>query len=144
MEFEAEAAMRLEACAKGIEEKPYPLKIEKESLPWRISFNPTIEAIWKQKEQGISVEKIATRFHQTLIKAITTIAQEARKEFGLTQVVLGGGVFLNRWLTAGSTEALHQANFKVLRPRRYSPNDESLSLGQIYHGLAKLTKEGKI
>ncbi|MCK7461592.1 MAG: hypothetical protein MZU84_05795 [Sphingobacterium sp.] len=47
-----------------------------------------------------------------------------------------GGVFLNRRLLERTEERLAAAGFRVFRPLAYSPNDESLSLGQIARGLA--------
>jgi hydrogenase maturation factor HypF (carbamoyltransferase family) len=52
--------------------------------------------------------------------------------------VLAGGVFLNKKLLERTTDRLLRAKFRVLRSVLYSPNDESLSLGQTAWGLANL------
>jgi len=137
-EFEAEAAMRLEATANAVSEKPYPFLIEDQFLPWKITLAPLIEATLEQKRDGVPIATIASRFHSTLVQIILNIAKRCRRQFGVDKVVLSGGVFLNRWLTLAATEALESLGFKVWRPTRYSPNDESLSLGQIYHALAQV------
>jgi hydrogenase maturation factor HypF (carbamoyltransferase family) len=41
-------------------------------------------------------------------------------------------------LLQGATSLLEQKRFKVLRTINYSPNDESISIGQIAYGLNKL------
>lgn len=141
LEFEAEAAMRLEALASARGQEFYPYKIEKTQLPWKISFEPMFEAIIRDKEKGISLEKIATKFHRTIAVMITEVSRELRRDFDFQTVALAGGVFLNRWLTMITPELLKEAGFKVVRPVRYSPSDESISLGQIYHVLCRLKSE---
>ncbi len=141
MEFEAEAAMRLEAIAGRTDEKPYPVEIEKNNLPWKVSFRSMTAAILEEKKAGVFPEIIASRFHRTVVEAILAVAREARKEFNLTNVILSG-VFLNRWLTHIASQMLRQAGFKVWRAVRYSPNDESISLGQVYFALSRLAAEG--
>jgi hydrogenase maturation protein HypF len=81
-------------------------------------------------------------FHDTLAGLIVTMARRARDEHGTDTVVLAGGVFLNRKLLERTTARLTRGRFRVLRPALYSPNDESLSLGQIAYGLAKLKEAG--
>ena len=68
------------------------------------------------------------------------MAAEARATAGIQTVVLCGGVFLNRKLTEAASAALTRAGFRVVRPIQYSPNDESLSVGQIAFALARLKK----
>jgi len=57
-------------------------------------------------------------------------------------VVLVGGVFLNRRLLEAAERLLRMKKFRVIRPVLYSPNDESLSLGQAAYGLARFMREG--
>lgn len=138
LEFEAEAAMRLEALASASGQEFYPYKIEKTLLPWKISFGPMFEAILRDKEKGTYPETIATKFHRTLAAMITEVSRELHRHFDFQFVALSGGVFLNRWLLMMTTSLLREAGFQVIRPIRYSPNDESISLGQIYHVLCRL------
>jgi hydrogenase maturation protein HypF len=49
-----------------------------------------------------------------------------------------GGVFLNKTLLTLASRMLRRKGFEVLRPRQYSPNDESISLGQVAYALARL------
>lgn len=141
LEFEAEAAMRLEALVSMEGQEFYPYKIEKNLWPWKIFFGPMFESILRDKRKGIPLETIATKFHRTLAVLITEVSRELHRDFDFQLVALGGGVFLNRWLTMMTTELLKEAGFQVIRPLRYSPNDESISLGQIYHVLCRLKSE---
>ncbi len=138
LEFEAEAAMRLEALASASDQEFYPYQIEKTQLPWKIAFGPMLEAILRDKKKGISLETIATKFHRTIAVMITEVSRELSRDFNFQIVALGGGVFLNRWLTMMTTELLRETGFQVVRPLRYSPSDESISLGQIYHVICRL------
>jgi hydrogenase maturation protein HypF len=141
MEFEAEAAMRLEAAAAPGSGRSYPFRIL-DGRPFDLSFMPTIRAILGDLEARRPVPDISARFHRTLAKAIVRMAEEAKVRRGITTVVLTGGVFLNKKLLETSLELLQGRKFKVLRPEHYSPNDESLSLGQMAFALNRLKKTG--
>jgi hydrogenase maturation protein HypF len=138
VEFEAEAPMRLEAVSGKKSRSVYPFNFASGSLPWQISFAPAIRRIVRDAEAGVSASKIGSTFHSTLAGAIASTCQKSREEFGIDTVALVGGVFLNRVLLERTTALLSQLKFTVLRPEQYSPNDESISLGQIAYALAKL------
>jgi hydrogenase maturation protein HypF len=138
MEFEAEAPMRLEAAAaEGVKGK-YRFEISEN----RISFKKTIQSIVEDLERGVPVSHISAKFHNTLASVIGRVAQRARKFHGIDTVVLVGGVFLNRKLMQAANIALRRKGFSVLRPIRYSPNDESISVGQIAYALMSLRNAG--
>lgn len=143
MEYEAEAAMRFEAAAGGATGKVYPLDVrrpEEPAGPLDISFAPLIRAVVRDLQKGVPVSRISSAVHDTLASLILTVARRARNRHGTDTVVLAGGVFLNRKLLERAAKQLARAKFRVLRPVLYSPNDESLSLGQIAYGLAKFKK----
>ena len=137
-EFEAEAAMRLEAAAASGPAQPYGFDIDRGTRPIRISFAPAIRGILADRARRKAPGGIAARFMATLAAAAVAVAEEARAAAGIGTVVLCGGVFLNRKLTEAATAALLKAGFDVTRPVQYSPNDESLSVGQIAYALARL------
>ena len=147
MEFEAEAPMRLEAAAgKGVkgkyrfetiennqnQDKPTDRKIQKN---YQISFKKMIRGIAGDCEKGIPVSHISAKFHQTLAEVIGEMAEKAKSQHGIQTVVLTGGVFLNKRLLQDAHEVLEKRGFSMLRPIKYSPNDESISLGQIAFAL---------
>ena len=140
MEYEAEAAMALEAAAQDPTEARYRFAVEGSSPPYRISFEPTFRGILRDLERGESVSRISAKFHNTLASLIRQQAAGAREALGIETVVLVGGVFLNRRLLERTIRLLEKDKFRVLRPRLYSPSDESLSLGQIAYGLARLKR----
>ncbi|OGD28187.1 MAG: carbamoyltransferase HypF, partial [Candidatus Aminicenantes bacterium RBG_13_63_10] len=140
MEYEAEAAMRLEAeAAKARTAAAYPFDIGRDSGMLQVSFEPAVRALVADRRSGAAVRSLAARkFHNTIAQAIRAMARRAKKEHSVRAVVLVGGVFLNRILLDETVRLLEGAGFRVLRPRLYSPCDESISLGQIAHGLAWL------
>ncbi|HSA95000.1 MAG TPA: carbamoyltransferase HypF, partial [Acidobacteriota bacterium] len=144
LEFEAEAAMRFEALADPRFRGLYPVALSNPApgRPAEISFAPLIRAVVEDLEAGAAVAVVSAKFHDSLARMIVRVAERARRSRGTTVVSLAGGVFLNRRLLERTERLLQTRGFRVLRPLAYSPNDESLSLGQIAWGLAKLKSDG--
>jgi hydrogenase maturation protein HypF len=152
IEFEAQAPMLLEAAAAESSEErpvPYPFRpIERpsgetagpkmEPSVQTVGFGPTIAAVIEDLRKGTPASRIAARFHHTLVEAVASVALYARRREGTDTVVLAGGVFLNRVLLEAAGKRLIREGFRVLRPQRYSPNDESISVGQIAGALYQL------
>lgn len=144
LEFEAEAAMRFEAAAGPSYRGLYPIDLVEggPDRPAEVSFAPLVRALVADLERGSPVSDVAARFHDSLAALIVRVAEKAREARGTEEVALAGGVFLNRRLLAGTERRLAARGFRVFRPVLYSPNDESLSLGQIAWGLARLRDGG--
>jgi hydrogenase maturation protein HypF len=144
LEFEAEAAMRLEALAEKGYRGVYPVSIADAApgRPAEVSFAPLVRAVVRDLGKGTPAAVVAARFHDSLSRTIVRVAERARRVRGTTEVALAGGVFLNRRLVERTEKRLAAKGFRVFRPLAYSPNDESLSLGQIAWGLAKLRTGG--
>jgi hydrogenase maturation protein HypF len=143
MEFEAEAPMRLESAAAPSNRGPYGFEISAGSSPFgshTLSFQKMIRAVVRDIERGVPVSDISARFHKTLAFAIARVADKAKHQHGVTAVALSGGVFCNRKLVQEATKVLERKGFSVLRPVQYSPNDESISVGQIAYALGLLRK----
>ncbi|MGB2906364.1 MAG: carbamoyltransferase HypF [Candidatus Aminicenantaceae bacterium] len=162
VEYEAEAPMRLEAAADPACIESYPFQITRgagntnhgdmkkspakndnpQKLPYTVSFAETIKGIVADAAGGAAASLISARFHNTLAGVIAAAAHRAREEQGLDIVVLSGGVFLNRTLLEKAEAQLIEDGFRVLRPLLYSPNDESISVGQIAFALHHLQNNG--
>ena len=144
LEFEAEAAMRFEAAADRRGHGLYPVDVidAGPGRPAELSFASLVRALVADVERGVPVSVIAARFHDTLAALVVRVAEKARRERGTGDVSLAGGVFLNKRFLAATEKGLAARGFRVFRPVLYSPNDESISLGQIAWGLAKLKSGG--
>ncbi len=138
-EYEAQAAGLLESAAGAGRGRPYPFSL-REGSPKILSFDAMIAEIAAEARAGAAAGKISARFHETLAVAARATARAARRERGIRTVVLSGGVFCNRLLLVRTEALLAEDGFEVLRPRRYSPNDEAISLGQTAFALAALTR----
>jgi hydrogenase maturation protein HypF len=144
MEYEAEAAMRLEAAAGGSARGIYPILVSarRPGGPLEVSFGALIRALVRDILKGAPTAEVSARFHASLARLILRVAERARRERGTASVSLAGGVFLNRKLLERTENLLEGAGFRVFRPLAYSPNDESLSLGQIAWALARIKSGG--
>ncbi len=140
VEYEAEAPMRLESAADEETNQSYNFSVQNNFSPVQISFARTIRSIVKDLEQNTRVSSISSKFHNTIARVIVSIAEKARKEKNIDTVAFVGGVFLNKKLLHRATALLMKKGFTVLRPMNYSPNDESLSIGQIAYALDKIKK----
>jgi hydrogenase maturation protein HypF len=144
LEFEAEAAMRFEAAADRAYKGAYRIDLI-EAAPGRpidVSFAPLVRGVVRDLDRRVPVPVVAAKFHDALAGLIARVAERARASHGTEIVSLAGGVFLNRRLLGATERRLAAKGFRVVRPVAYSPNDESLSVGQIAWGLARLMSGG--
>lgn len=116
---------------------PFPVK----EVPRIIDLLPMIRAIAADLRMGVERRVVARRFHGTVVEVVRVMAVQIRREYGLTDVVLSGGVFQNRLLSMGLTKRLEADGFTVYRPQRVPANDGGLALGQAYAAGAILRRE---
>ena len=127
--FEGQAAMALEfAIDKHAADRDYAfrLKNDKTSGLTMIDWQPLVEALLSDVQEGVATSTIAARFHSSLIQLILSMARQA----GKTHIVLTGGCFQNRYLTEGAVQALKAANLKPVWHQHVPANDGGLALGQ--------------
>jgi hydrogenase maturation protein HypF len=150
VDFEAQAAMALEAAAVGVlgpgpgpglgqgfgEPYPLPLVPSPEEGPAALVWDcgELVRAVAADLRAGVPVGSVAAWFHQGLAAAVVEAASAARERTDLGVVGLSGGVFCNGVLLALTGAGLAEAGFVVLRPRRVPPNDGGLGLGQVVVG----------
>ena len=132
--FEGQGAMLLEAAAAGVDPDaagsfPLPLEPDENGLliaDWREMVRLTAEA----RRAGTPAPLLAARFQNTLVELGAAMCRAAREKNGLERVVLSGGVFQNRFLSARLPARLRAEGFRVFSHRRVAANDEGLCLGQ--------------
>lgn len=90
----------------------------------------TLRAVLDDMEEGVAVEVIAARFHKAMAVCIAQVAQLVQAFYGINQVVLSGGVFMNRMLIQQAVSLLADCGLTVVLNRDLPPNDGSISLGQ--------------
>ena len=135
--FEGQAAMELEALAGA---RPGP------ELPFPVRDGimdpvPLLLALAERRRRGDEPAALAAGFHDAIVRTATELAADAAENAGVRLVALGGGTFQNVRLLEGMITALERRGFRVLRPRRLSPNDGAVSYGQLAVAAARLSRE---
>ncbi len=91
----------------------------------------TFKALLEDLAIGIEIGIICKHFHDAFVRAIVVVAQLCNQVYGIKQVALGGGVFMNRYLIESSIKLLVDSGFSVAINRELPSNDGSISLGQL-------------
>jgi hydrogenase maturation protein HypF len=127
-DYEAEAAMRLECAVEPSEEGVYSFSIVGEEIDVR-------EMIREILHSGEPPGVVAAKFHNTLACIIARTAEACREKYGIGSVLLSGGVFLNARLLERTLTMLDEKGLTVHYPRRFSPGDEAISVGQALYAV---------
>ncbi|WP_162300623.1 carbamoyltransferase HypF [Anaerosacchariphilus polymeriproducens] len=143
-DFEGECAGLLENLAiMALEKrkKPYPMRltISRENGMIIVSTKGLFSQIKKAMEEGHERQEIALGFHYALVDIMKQVCEIVKKEIGITQIALSGGVFLNRVLTEEIMKCLNDKGFKVYINEKVPIGDGGICLGQAY--LAGLMKK---
>ncbi|MFZ2286620.1 MAG: carbamoyltransferase HypF [Bacteroidales bacterium] len=123
--FDSEAPMRLESAITGTTDDYYPF-----SLSDTVCLRETFHEIIRDTDRS-DVSLIAARFHNTIAQIILAVCLKIRKDTGLREVVLSGGVFQNRYLLEKSLYLLSMNNFTAYTNHLVPSNDGGISLGQL-------------
>ena len=139
-QYEAQAAMRLEAAASrwpgGYRSDPeFDLSNPDHD---EIDCSPLVDALLQQMNAGRRVEQLAAMFHEELAHAWASMARHWADHTGIRVVALSGGVFCNRILTQRLTELLSQSDLRVLTHHKVPPNDGGLAFGQAAIAAARV------
>lgn len=126
--YEGQAAVELEQLATDTPtDGAYPFVIEQTEIDTR----PLIRAVAADAAKGVAPAVIARRFHTTLVDLVAATCGRIRRDTGIGEVVLSGGVFLNVLFSGEVSVRLAGGGFRVYRHRLVPPNDGGLSLGQL-------------
>jgi hydrogenase maturation protein HypF len=141
--YEGQAAIELETLASigATTATPYPFAMI-DGTPARLDARPLIRAIVQEIEQGTPASLIAARFHRTIAALLLAATRRARKQSGLRQVALSGGVCQNCLLLEQFIPMLEAENFQPFTNHLVPPNDGGLSLGQASIAAARLRAAG--
>jgi hydrogenase maturation protein HypF len=96
-----------------------------------INFDLMIRGIIEDLKQNLENTLIATKFHNTIIKAAWQGAEILRKKHSINKVVLSGGVFQNKYILEGLTGLLEKNKFEVFSHVAIPANDGGIALGQL-------------
>ena len=145
IEFEAQGPVELEEMAfAAIDSRfsSYSFSIKEDGCliidPSRM-FRQIISDINKKG----SLDKIAFKFHCTVVKIIKDTCLILRKKYHLNNVVLSGGVFQNRIVSELTQDMLRKENFTVFIHNEIPINDAGISVGQAIVANAKISKRSR-
>jgi len=141
--YEAQAAIEFEALADPDERGAYPFEISEVAEPQSaisivLSPVPLLSALLSDVRAGLSVDKISARFHNGVAAMVLQVCEGLRRQAGLDEVALSGGVWQNMFLLGRTVELLHRGGFQVYSHRQVPTNDGGLSLGQAAVAIHKI------
>lgn len=96
-----------------------------------LDIAPTFKALLQDIDTGVDVGVIAKNFHDAISRVVLNLSQLVNQLYGIKEIVLSGGVFMNRYLIESSIKSLIDAGFSVAINVELPPNDGSISLGQF-------------
>lgn len=124
--YEAQAAIELEALVDPGERGAYPLDIHDNG----VDPTPMVWAIVEESRAGLPNGVISARFHNGLAQLVSRACGLLRERSGVSEVALSGGVWQNVTLLARTVGSLRKNGFQVYLHRQVPPNDGGLALGQ--------------
>jgi hydrogenase maturation protein HypF len=138
-QFEGQAAMELEWALEGIEtDEAYPIRLSEEGPALVLDWEPLVREILSDVSRNLPVARISARFHNALVEGIVAVARRV----GEGRIVLSGGCFQNRYLTARAVDRLRAEGFRPYWHQRIPPNDGGIALGQVVAAYRR-TEEGR-
>jgi hydrogenase maturation protein HypF len=140
--YEAQAAIELEAMADPDETGEYHFIIEPDGNPksnsLHIDASPLIEEVLIDLQRCMPVSKISARFHNSVARMVHTVCNRIRQEHAVKHVVLSGGVWQNQTLLQRTNELLASDNFIIQIHRQVPTNDGGLALGQAVVAIQRM------
>jgi hydrogenase maturation protein HypF len=132
--YEAQAAIEFMAqtSAAAVEVSPGLPGLNSETClkDGVIQIGPFISGVLSCLEDRRNTAQISAAFHRSLIDVLDHCVASVSEKTGITQVVLGGGVFQNDILLEGLLLALSARPLKVFTPCALPPNDGAIAMGQ--------------
>ena len=139
--YEGQAAIELENSIDTNEKGIYPYDIEKKGSMYHIKVDKMIRQIFSERQKQVSKEKIAARFHNTIIDFSVELCKRIRDEHGIIEAALSGGVFQNDFLLVGLYKALVAEGFLVYTHKQIPCNDGGIAYGQMMIASAKMRRD---
>jgi hydrogenase maturation protein HypF len=132
VDFDGQAAMRLEAAADLDARGWYDFPLSESELP-ELDWRPLFAGLLADHRCGVDAGVMAMRFHRSLAHGITRLCGHWRE----MPAVLSGGVFQNRLLTELVAQMHTDKSQPLGLPGIIPPNDGGLAAGQLAIAAAK-------
>jgi len=128
--YEGQAAVEFEQCIEKDSEQFYDFEVHRDSNNFLIKWETMLHQVVEDVLNKTGVSEISTKFHNGLVNVLSQAAKKIRDEFGISEVVLSGGVFMNIYLLSKLVDSLEESGFSVFTHQKVPANDGGISLGQ--------------
>lgn len=128
--YEGQGAVLLESAVADTD-ACYDANIIKKNGLYVFDYTNMVKSLVKDKENGINIEILASKFMNTVISAAAEICAAISADTGVKKVVMSGGVFQNMYVLKRLMKKLEKSGLDAYHHVRVSTNDEGISLGQI-------------
>ncbi|HZY41825.1 MAG TPA: carbamoyltransferase HypF, partial [Anaerolineae bacterium] len=125
--YEGQAAIEFEALTNQNESGAYEFVMRN---TYCVNAAPMIRAVVADVRSGVPTPVISTRFHNGLALMVRSVCESIRRERGLNEVALSGGVWQNVTLLSKTLAQLRDADFVIYVHHLVPPNDGGIALGQ--------------
>jgi len=132
--YEAQAAIEFESALDKTESGAYRFEFQNDTVNPR----PVIAALLADIKNGTPAPVLSARFHNGVADMVCQVCGQIRRETGLNEIVLSGGVWQNMALLERGMRRLHEEGFAVYIHNQIPANDGGLALGQALVGAARL------
>jgi hydrogenase maturation protein HypF len=129
--FEGQGPMQLEALAALEDADSLPaieLELTRANGVYRSDWQNLLPML---SDDSLTAGQRAACFHASIAHALLTQAERVRRDTGISQVGLSGGVFQNRVLTEKVMGLLNARGFTATLPGSVPVNDGGIAFGQI-------------
>jgi hydrogenase maturation protein HypF len=131
--YDAQAAIEFEAALDPQEMGAYRFHIRDTVVDTAGAIRELIADI----ASNVPLPKISARFHNGLAEMSWQVCREIRRQSGINEVALSGGVWQNMALLERTTHNLLVDGFVIYLHHKVPANDGGLSLGQALVGASK-------
>lgn len=139
--YEGEAPMKLEALAtryferiENLNPAIIPVIVKEINGEILVDSKGFMSDLFKLYIAGARVDELAFEFHNSLAKALVSVAIAMRDKTNCSDIALSGGCFNNSLLLKLLVTRLEKEDFKVYLNEKVPCGDGGIALGQIYLG----------
>jgi hydrogenase maturation protein HypF len=131
-EYEAHGPIELEGLlGRQLDPgEPYPFGRQTRDQVTELDPRPAVRALARGLAAGAELRTLSLGFHSGVVAMVVAQCDAARREYGVEQVVLSGGVFGNEFVLVNCLVALREAGFAAYAHRQVPANDGGIALGQ--------------
>lgn len=130
--YQGEAPMKLESLATDFSAPPYNWSLDSKDKLWQFDLSETIAEIVNELKNGISKNKISSRFHKTLADIVWILSNKLSDETGIQKVACSGGVFQNGVLIDMISNKFTGSPLDLYFNDKVPSNDAGIALGQKF------------